>query len=135
MRNRKSIERLDQECKVLGGLLFPGLHEPMHVRALRFKRQMGPDNWLDHGAVKFLRRCLDHWEAPKGKPATKLPIALHALDLRFADLQRWSWNVLPTRLCFCGAEEHGFQCRENIRLEVIRLEKVIAKLGIKFPTL
>jgi hypothetical protein len=70
----------------------------------------------------------------RGRPATLRGVGLRALQLRFVDPKRWSWNALPKELCLCGAVQHGFECRENIRREVLLLRKLLKGLGVKLPT-
>lgn len=127
------IEKLDRECTKLVTLLFPITEGPMAIRARRWDSQLGKRDWKDPEIVKTLRRNLRRWKAGRGQPAILQPIGLRALEMRIVDLKRWSWNAIPRELCRCGAAQHRFQCRQNIRREVYLLKDVLNSLGVKLP--
>lgn len=132
----RAAEKLDSECSRLAALLFEDPLDPMPIRAARYDLRMGPRDWRDPSVVKFLGRVLRRWEQPRGRPPKLLPTALLALDLRLTDRRRWSWNALPAELCRCGAaaNDHRFECRENIRREINNLRKYLTKMGVKLPS-
>jgi len=128
------IEKLDRECTKLAALLFPTGKGPLVLRARQWDAQMGKREWRDEEIVKFLRRSLRRWRPARGQPATLQPVGLRALELRIVDQKRWSWNALPKELCRCGADQHSFRCRENIRREVYLLKEVLADLKVRLTT-
>ena len=133
-KDAEEMVRLDEECSKLATMLFPGIRDaPLVLRARHWDEQMGPRDWRDPAIVKFLRRVLRRWRPPRGRPATLQPVGLRALELRLIDRKRWSWNALPEELCTCGADPHGFQCRENIRREVLQVREMLRNLGVSVP--
>ena len=127
------IVRLEDEYTKLAVLLFPAGESSLAIRARQWDAQMGKGDWFDPAIVKLLRRNLRRWRPGRGRPAKLQPVGLRALELRLIDRKRWSWNALPNELCRCGAEKHGFKCRENIRREVYLLKETLESLRVKLP--
>jgi hypothetical protein len=108
------LNRLDKECMQLAGLLFTG----SNLWAGR--------DWRKPPILKFLLRAIGRTRG--GRPATKIRVAVQAKEMRLADPTRWTWQKITAALCDCG-EDHGIKCRDNIRREVLHLEKILRKFG------
>ena len=132
-KDASEIICLDRECTKLAALLFPAGESPLAFRARQWDAQMGNRDWRDPAIVKTLRRHLRRWRQGRGKPGKLQPVGLRALELRLINQKRWSWNALPNELCRCGAEQHDFRCRENIRREVYLLKEILTSLKVKLP--
>ena len=65
---------------------------------------------------------------PPGRPATKRRIAVQAKEMRLTDSKRWKWQEITRALCDCG-KEHTIRCQDNLRREVLHLEKTLQKFG------
>jgi hypothetical protein len=66
-----------------------------------------------------------------GRPATKRQIAIRAKEMRLRDAKRWKWSELTAELCDCGKDfnDHDIRCQDNLRREVLHLEKTLRKFG------
>jgi hypothetical protein len=87
-------------------------------------------NWTEE-AQKILRSTGRH--VGRGRPRTLRTAGLRGLELHLNEPRRWTWTALTDQLCSCGATEHRFQCKENLRREVLLLKQSLAKFGIKLP--
>jgi hypothetical protein len=109
------LTQLDKNCTTLAGLLF----SRSNVWAAR--------DWRKPPILKFLLRCLGRSKG--GRPLTRLGIAAQAEELRVADPKRWKWPQLTAKFCDCGKSEHPISCRDNLRREVLHLEKLLRSCG------
>jgi len=109
------LKQLDKNCRTLGGLLFPR----SNVWAARDSRKSP--------ILKFLLRCLQRKKG--GRPLTKLRNAAQAKELRMADPKRWKWKDLTEKFCGCGKKEHSISCQDNLRREVLHLDKLLKSCG------
>jgi len=64
-----------------------------------------------------------------GRPATKRQIAILAKEMRLRDPKRWKWRMITAELCDCGSATHTVACQDNLRREILHLEKVLSKFG------
>lgn len=110
----EKLATLDKECMKLAGLLFSG----SNVWASK--------DWLKPSIVKFLLRDLAR--ARGGRPVTKLQIAMQAKEMKLSDPKRWTWPKLTAALCTCG-KDHDIHCQDNLRREVLHLEKTLSEFG------
>ena len=111
---RQRLDLLEKESMQLAGLLF----SRSNLWAAR--------DWRKPAIIKFLVRALRHSRG--GRPMTKLHVAVLAKEMKLADAKRWTWSKITAELCDCG-DEHTIRCQDNLRREVIHLEKMIRKLG------
>jgi hypothetical protein len=109
---------LEKESSQLAGVLF----SRSNLWAMR--------DWKRPAIVKFLVRFLKH--SPGGRPVTKLHIAAQAREMRLADAKKWTWRNITEGLCDCG-QNHTIRCRDNLRREVLHLEKMMRELGCAIP--
>lgn len=109
------LAQLDKDCTKLAGLLFLR----SNVWAAR--------NWQKPPVLKFLLRCLQRSKV--GRPLTRLGIAVQAKELRLADPKRWKWEALTAKFCDCRKREHSISCQDNLRREVLHLEKLLKSCG------
>jgi hypothetical protein len=109
------LGRLDRESMQLAGLLFN-----------RSNLWVGRD-WRKPPILKFLLRALKR--TPGGRPPTKLRVAVTAKEMRLSNPKRWTWPKITAALCNCG-QDHTIRCQDNLRREVLHLEKMMSKLGI-----
>jgi hypothetical protein len=65
---------------------------------------------------------------PKGAPSKRVQ-TLKLLDARLA--HHWSYSVLATKMCDCGAKVHTPHCSERIRKRLRELEPVLKKYGVQ----
>jgi hypothetical protein len=83
-------------------------------------------DWRKPPVLKFLLRMLAR---PRGgRPATKQQAAIRAKEMRLTDPKRWKWPKITTALCDCG-KDHTILCQDNLRREVLHLEKTLRGLG------
>jgi hypothetical protein len=91
-----------------------------------------------HIIEKVLPRELivDYWPelekvfATSGPRVTLRPIATRALQMKMDGM---TWREIADKICSCKEQQHGENCRENIRHSVIALQKFLVKLGIELP--
>ena len=65
-----------------------------------------------------------------GRPSTKRCVAIQAKELKLTDPKRWSWPKITAVLCDCG-KDHDIRCQNNLRREVLHLEKIMRECGCK----
>jgi hypothetical protein len=68
-----------------------------------------------------------------GPPIKKRRIAVEAYDLQLQDKKQWTWSKLAKKLCNCGAQHHGNECRETLRREVGHLKRLLDRYHIPIP--
>jgi hypothetical protein len=110
----QKLADLDKECMKLAGLLF----SRSNVWAAR--------DWRKPSIVKFLLRDLARTRG--GRPATKLTFAMQAKEMKLSDPKKWTWPKITAALCDCG-KAHDIRCQDNLRREVLHLERTMRKLG------
>jgi hypothetical protein len=108
------LTRLDKECMQLAGLLFK-----------RSNLWAGRD-WRKPPILKLLLRAIRYTRG--GRPPTKLHIAVQAKEMKLADSKRWTWQKITAALCDCG-KDHTIRCQDNLRREVLHLEKTLRQFG------
>ena len=106
---------MHKDCTTLAGLLF----SRSNVWAAR--------DWRKPPILKFLLRNLARGKA--GRPLTRLRVAAQAKELRMGDPKRWKWKNMADKFCNCEGKEHSISCRENLRREVLHLEKLLKRCG------
>jgi hypothetical protein len=112
---RSELKQLDRECMTLAGLLF----SHSNLWAAR--------DWRQPSIIKFLLRSIRRGRG--GRPLTRLGIAVQVKELRLADGKCWKWPVLTDKFCDCGSAEHGIRCQDNLRREVLHLERFLRRCG------
>jgi hypothetical protein len=112
----KTLDQLDKDWTLLAGLLFSRTN------------LWAAQDWRKPPILKFLLRELRR--ARKGRPATKQQVALRAKEMRLSDPKRWKWHKITSELCDCG-KEHTIKCQDNIRRQVLHLEKTLRKVGCR----
>lgn len=115
--SRGKLDQLDKDCTQLAGLLFP---RRMNLWVAR--------DWRKPPILKFLLRDLKRTR--QGRPATKQQVAITAKEMRLSDPKRWKWHKITSELCDCG-KEHTIKCQDNLRRQVLHLEKTLRKLGCR----
>ena len=110
------LDRLDKECMQLAGLIF----DRSNLWVAR--------DWRHPAIVKFLVRALRRTRP--GRPATKQQVAIQAKEMRLIDPKHWTWPKITAALCDCG-KDHTIRCQDNLRREVLHLEKTMKKCGCK----
>ena len=114
------LKCLEKDCMWLANLLF----NRSNLWAVRDWQR--PD-WRKPAILKFLARSLERKQA--GRPATKLRMAMEAKEMRLADQDHWTWPAITEALCKCGKRPHTIKCQDNIRREIIHLEKGLSEVG------
>jgi len=110
------LAQLDKECAQLAGLLFS-----------RANLWVARD-WRKPPIVKFLLRDLRRTR--QGRPPTKQQVAVAAKEMRLLDPKRWKWRKITSVLCDCG-KEHNVKCQDNLRRQVLHLERTLKNVGCK----
>jgi hypothetical protein len=110
-----TLKSLDKECTQLAGLLFNRLN------------LWATQDWRKPPILKFLLRTIQRTSG--GRPATKQQVAVQAKEMRLADPKRWTWPKITAALCDCG-QQHTIHCQDNLRREVLHLEKLLRKCGV-----
>jgi hypothetical protein len=70
----------------------------------------------------------------KGRPVTKRPIAIMALEKQLLEPERkWSYRVLAQQFCNCAKDKHDNECAQSLRQAMIALKKIVAKYAPHLP--
>jgi hypothetical protein len=86
---------------------------------------------MSYAEARFTLRLMQQFSATHGRGApSKRPETLKLLDARIAN--HWSYARLASRMCDCGAVQHGELCRERIRKRLKELESYLAKYDIQY---
>jgi hypothetical protein len=117
---RPEVVQLNKNCTTLTGLLF----SRPNVWAAR--------DWRKPPIVKYLLRCVQRSKG--GRPLTRLGIAAKVKELKVADSKRWTWPELVDKFCDCRRKEHSISCQDNLRREVLHLEKLLKSCGYPVET-
>jgi hypothetical protein len=67
-----------------------------------------------------------------GRPLTKRPLAVKALQLKIT--RDWSWPRVTREVCNCGQSTHGPVCQDRLKKEVKIVKEALSKYGIEIPT-
>jgi hypothetical protein len=67
----------------------------------------------------------------KGRPATRRPAAVRALQMKI-DTNR-TWAEIASELCHCTKRSHDGSCKESIRQSVMTLRRRLPRWGITLP--
>ena len=110
------LHRLEKESMTLARYLFSS----SHVYLVR--------DWTKPSIVKFLLREIKR--PRRGRPTTRLFIAMQAKEMKLTDPKRWTWPKITAELCDCRKPHHTITCQDNLRREVLYLENILRKLGI-----
>jgi hypothetical protein len=113
----EKVAQLDIECTQLAGLLF-----------FRPNLWVVERDWRQPPILKFLLRDLRRTRT--GRPPTKQQVALKAKEMRLLDPKRWKWHKITSLLCRCG-KEHSIRCQDNLRRQVLHLERTLRNVGCK----
>jgi hypothetical protein len=109
---RPEYIQLDKDCTTLIGLL------------LSRSDAWAARDWRKPPILKFLFR-----RGKTGRPLTRLGIAAQVKELKLADPERWTWPALTAQFCDCGEKQHQISCQDNLRREVLHLEKLLERCG------
>jgi hypothetical protein len=84
---------------------------------------------------KIIKETLDRTgKRDKGRPVTKRPIAILALEKQLLEPERnWSNQQLTQQFCNCGKDTHDNNCAQSMRQTIIKLKKVLAKYAPHLP--
>jgi hypothetical protein len=81
------------------------------------------------GSILFALPVSARHPTKKGRPVTRRPAALRALQLQI-DTGR-TWISITREVCGCPKEKHGKSCSEAIRQSAIGLKRFLRRLGIE----
>jgi hypothetical protein len=86
---------------------------------------------MSYAEARFVLREMQQFSAThrRGAPS-KRPETLKLLDARIAN--RWSYARLASKMCDCGATQHGELCRERIRKRLKELESYLKERNIQY---
>jgi hypothetical protein len=118
-----------QNVTELLGWVYPNtspLSVDVGMQTANLMKDLGFDDEDVHTMLKRIGR------KRVGRPATGRGAAIKAKEMKLSD-PRWTWPRITAELCDCGEDKHDIGCQDNLRREVLHLEKTLHKFGCSLP--